>query len=171
MTLTELPAQEQEFLQNERNSFKGKIVKNDGWGFRAYNADGTRYFVATRQCVGWQDTKTGNSMPFGGGNYWEIRYGKLQFSRRSKQAPVPGKDVTLMWVDGTVYTSIRLDEGTPAEHVFYIPREVATKKDVLAFYKEFVKESKRGFPELKKENTCEFASSVGQFFYEVDPAK
>lgn len=163
MKYSELPEQERAFLEEARTNIMGRI-SHDAWGFIAYNKRGTRFFSATRRCVGWQDTSNGNSMPFGGGNYWEVKYGEVTFIRDTRRIPVGGKQVDVRWCEGRTFSKITTDTKE-----ITIPKQLGTKKDVLDFYKILVAEGQRDFLPLKMVNIKEKPSySFGTFYYGLD---
>lgn len=77
MNFSDLPLEIQLRLQREREALGGKAL-DTAYEVLRYNATGTRYFRARRVCKSWADDK-GNSMPFGGGSYWTVAYGAVQF--------------------------------------------------------------------------------------------
>lgn len=121
MTFNELPIETQEHLNKEREDLKGKSV-NTPYMIHLYSKDGSRYFYARRVCEAWSNTK-GNYMPFGGGSHWRMSYGRVQFERFRN--PVGETDYRLC--DGKTYG--KSANGT------VIPRELGTKKEVLAVIK------------------------------------
>lgn len=142
MKLNELPQEIQDKLIVDRDNWKGTISQN-GYHVLAFNNRGTRYFSANRRCVGWQDTKTGNSMPFGGGTYWEVKYGVMQWAHRKHRNPLGELEHEYMWVYGTRYYNIR---RTTDGVLINIPDKLNTKKEVMAILKklEFM-----GFTDLR----------------------
>ena len=118
MKLSELPSEVQQQLAKQRNELSGKRI-NTAYRVELYNADGTRYFEALRCCHSWNDDK-GNYMPFGGGTYWVIRYGAVQWTTRKN--PFGGKAYELC--NGKQYG--KSANGTE------IPKSLKTKKEVLA---------------------------------------
>lgn len=118
MTFNELPTAVQQQLNNERLALKNKN-RNDAYTILLYNEQGSRYFYARREQRGWYDTKTGNSMPFGGGSYWRIAYGRVQFEVRKD--PLGGK----------YYELCNGERFTKAANGTEVLRAVPTKKDVL----------------------------------------
>ena len=117
MKLSELPAEVQQQLAKQRNELSGKRI-NTAYRVELYNADGTRYLEAIRRCKSWSDDK-GNYMPFGGGTYWIVRYGAVQWTTRKD--PLGGKAYELC--NGKQYG--KSANGTE------IPKSLKTKKDVL----------------------------------------
>ena len=118
MKLSELPSEVQQQLAKQRNELSGKRI-NTAYRVELYNADGTRYFEALRRCQSRNDDK-GNYMPFGGGTYWTIRYGAVQWVIRKD--PLGGKAYELC--NGKQYC--KSANGT------WIPKSLSTKKEVLA---------------------------------------
>ena len=108
MKFEELPAEVQQQLAQQRAEL--------------YNADGTRYIEAVRCCKSWNDDK-GHAMPFGGGTYWTIRYGAVQWQTRKD--PLGGKAYELC--NGKQYGKSR--NGVE------IPNRLNTKKEVIALIK------------------------------------
>ena len=117
MQFSELPQEWQESLLADRKKLKERNVDTP-YNVVRYNADGTRYFRARRCCRSWNDDK-GNYMPFGGGSYWTVRYGQVQFK---KVRNVMGQTE---WELCEGKTFPKSANGTE------IPREVATKKEVM----------------------------------------
>lgn len=117
MTFQELPKKVQEQLTKERHELAGSM-QNDAYSVHIYDSLGSRYFYAKRRCRSWNDDK-GNSMPFGGGTYWIVKYGAVQF--RKYRNPVGEIDYELC--DGKSYG--KSSNGT------FIPKQVSTKKEVL----------------------------------------
>ena len=132
MKLNELPQEIQDKLIADRENWKGKLA-SCAYHVTAYNKNGTRFFSATRRCVGWQDTKTGNSMPFGGGTYWEVKYGVMQWVHRKHRNPLGELAHEYMWVHGTRYYNIR---RTTDDVLINIPDKLDTKKEVMAILKK-----------------------------------
>lgn len=93
--------------------------RNTPYEVTRYDKNGTRYFYARRCCKSWNDDK-GHSMPFGGGTYWTIAYGRVAF--RGYINPCGETEYELC--DGPRFNKSM--NGT------VIPSEVATKKEVLA---------------------------------------
>lgn len=124
MLFSELPVEVQERLNGERKAKAGRFT-NDAYEIHLYNEDGTRYFRASRVCKPWVGVKDNHalSMPFGGGTYWSIAYGAVQF--RSFRNPFGQIDYELC--DGKRYG--KSANGTE------IPSTLPTKKDVLALVK------------------------------------
>ena len=122
MLFSELPLSIQERLTAERKTLHLKNHQ-DPYNVVAYNAEGTRYFRARRCVRSWRDDK-GHSMPFGGGTYWTISYGPVQF--RAVKTPVGTADYELC--DGKPYRLTK--DGTA------IPPKVATKAEVMKILKE-----------------------------------
>lgn len=121
MTFNELPIKTQERLAQERAQLSKKRI-NTAYEVHLYNAEGTRYFYARRLTKSWNDDK-GNYMPFGGGSFWRIAYGRVQFE--GYRNPVGERDYRLC--DGKTYA--RSANGT------VIPRSVDTKKEVMTIAK------------------------------------
>lgn len=120
MNFSELPQEVQDKLNRERKELCKKN-HNTPYEVVLYNEDGTRYFHARRCCKVWADTK-GHYMPFGGGTYWTVRYGAVQFKNERQ---VIGREYVLC--DGKLYN--RSKNGTE------IFPEVETKKEVIAIAK------------------------------------
>ena len=120
MKISELPQDVQDRLNNERKELCKKNL-NTPYEVRLYNKEGTRYFAARRVCKVWADDK-GHYMPFGGGTYWTVRYGAVQF-RNERQAI--GRRYELC--DGKTY--MKSKNGTE------IFPEVDTKKEVMRIAK------------------------------------
>lgn len=121
MKFEELPAEVQQQLAQQRAELAGKRI-NTAYRVELYNADGTRYIEAVRCCKSWNDDK-GHAMPFGGGTYWTIRYGAVQWQTRKD--PLGGKAYELC--NGKQYGKSR--NGVE------IPNRLNTKKEVTALIK------------------------------------
>ena len=121
MKFEELPAEVQQQLAQQRAELAGKRI-NTAYRVELYNADGTRYIEAVRCCKSWNDDK-GHAMPFGGGTYWTIRYGAVQWQTRKD--PLGGKAYELC--SGKQYGKSR--NGVE------IPNRLNTKKEVIALIK------------------------------------
>lgn len=121
MKFEELPAEVQQQLAQQRAELAGKRI-NTAYRVELYNADGTRYIEAVRCYKSWNDDK-GHAMPFGGGTYWTIRYGAVQWQTRKD--PLGGKAYELC--NGKQYGKSR--NGVE------IPNRLNTKKEVIALIK------------------------------------
>lgn len=143
MKLHELPQEIQDKLNADRDNWKGHIASG-AYGVTAYNSFGTRYFTATRRCVGWADTK-GHSMPFGGGTYWEIRYGEMKWRHSVRRDPLGQRYDEYYWVHSTSYAKVTNPE---TGEVVEIPHTLDTKKEVMALLKKI---AFKGFDDLSKE--------------------
>ena len=117
MKFNELPIKFQESLNKERENLKG-VHRNNAYEVLLYNSNGTRYFSARRKSIG--TTWAG----FGGGSYWVIRYGAVQFTKTKN--PLGGLDYE--WTEGKQYGSKTFENGD----VVIIPKTLETKKEVLA---------------------------------------
>lgn len=131
MKLNELPQEIQDKLIADREEWKGKLASG-AYYVTAYNKNGTRFFSATRRCVGWQDTKSGNSMPFGGGTYWIVKYGEMRWVHRKLRNPLGEVEHVYEWVPGPCYGRVTMTTGESIE----IPSQLATKKEVMALLKK-----------------------------------
>lgn len=121
MKFSELSIEWQEQLTKDRKELAGRNI-NTSYEVVRYNAAGTRYFRARRVQKSWNDDK-GNSMPFGGGSYWTVAYGAVQF--RAYRNCMGEREYELC--DGNKYS--KSANGT------VIPSRVATKKEVLEILK------------------------------------
>ena len=128
MKLNELPQEIYDKMIADANNWKGKLASN-AYGVMAYNQAGTRFFSATRRCIGWQDTKSGNSMPFGGGTYWVIRYGAIQWQHKVHRDPLGQVYDEYSWVRSKVFSKIT---NSKTGEAIDIPSELGTKKEVVA---------------------------------------
>lgn len=144
MTLKELPQKIQDLLENDRDNWKGKIA-SDSYSVIAYNRAGNRFFTARRRCIGWQDKNNGNSMPFGGGSYWEIHYGKMQWYDKSRRDPLGGRYTEYGWAKGLCFSKVT---NTDTDETIDIPKELGTKKEVMDLLKKL---EFKGFADLKNE--------------------
>lgn len=122
MKLSELPVEVQQQLAQQRAELSGKRI-NTAYRVELYNVDGTRYFEAARVSQPWSNDK-GAYMPFGGGTYWTIRYGAVQWAIRKD--PLGGKAYELC--NGKQYTK--------SLNGVEIPARLNTKKEVLALVKK-----------------------------------
>ena len=125
MKFTELPIEFQEKLNKERENYKG-LKRNTGYEVLVYNESGTRYFYAVRCQMAWSDNR-GNSMPFGGGSYWKVVYGAVQF--RATRTPLGDRDYE--WCQGKTFSSRTREDGTVVE----INHHIGTKKEVMELIK------------------------------------
>lgn len=117
MKLNELPQAIQEKLQADRKVLAQKHI-NTAYTIELYNEAGTRYFRAKRCCQSWADTN-GNYMPFGGGTYWIIFYGAVQF-RATKSC--------MGTVEYELVNGKRYDKSANGT---VIPKQLQTKKQVI----------------------------------------
>lgn len=76
MMLDDLDIDIKNSLLESRKNLCSEWKENTAYRVCFTNPEGTRYFRAVRCCVSWGDDK-GNYMPFGGGTYWKITYGKI----------------------------------------------------------------------------------------------
>ena len=141
MKLNELPQAIQDMLNADRDEWKGTITQ-DGYHVMAYNKTGTRFFMANRHCVGWQDNETGNSMPFGGGSYWKVAYGVMNWQHTKHRNPLGEVEDRYEWVRGKTFGSVAKEDGTSV----VIPNELCTKKEVMTLMKEL---GFKGFTDLR----------------------
>lgn len=116
MTIQELPQEWQDRLARERSGLIGKVV-NTPYKILVYNYNAKRYFEAYRHSVAtsWAG--------FGGGSYWKIRYGAVQFERGKD--PFGGVEYHLC--HGKTY-------GKSANGTI-IPKMLDTKKEVIELIK------------------------------------
>ena len=117
MKLSELPDEVQQKLNKKRTELSSKRV-DTAYRVLLYNKEATRYFEAIRCFNPWNDDK-GKYMNFGGGSYWQIRYGAVQGAVRT--APFGGKIYDLC--NGKQYG--KSANGTQ------IPKTLCTKREVL----------------------------------------
>lgn len=117
MKFEELPQAVQDKLKADREQLPNHRV-NTAYTIELYNAIGTRYFRAQRCCRCWNDTK-GNYMPFGGGTYWEISYGKVQV--RAYKSCMGTQEYEL-------YNGKRFGQSANGT---VIPTQLNTKKEVI----------------------------------------
>ena len=115
MKFSELPIETQKQLLKERDELSNKSV-NTPYRIHVYSFDGKRYLTAVRRQRSWSDNR-GNYMPFGGGSYWDVTYGEVNFRRFRN--PVGEWDYEL--VDGNVIRKFIQD----------------TKKEVISAIKSF----------------------------------
>lgn len=116
MNFNELPENVQVSLRKDKEQYVSKRI-NDGYTIHLYSTDGTRYVYARRHALASQ------YMSFGGGSYWTIQYGKVQFE--GYKNPVGERDYR--WCDGKAFGSITKSDGSVVE----IPRRVDTKQEVI----------------------------------------
>lgn len=121
MKISELPEVVQQQLSQDRVELSRKRI-NTAYRVEVYNSEGTRYLEARRCCKSWNDDN-GNYMPFGGGSYWTIRYGAVQWT--TMKDPLGGTQYELC--NGKQYGSRNGVE---------IPKRVGTKKEVLKLIQE-----------------------------------
>lgn len=117
MKFEDLPLAVRDKLQAERIKLANHRV-NTAYAIELYNESGTRYFRAKRCCQCWNDTN-GNYMPFGGGTYWVISYGKVQV--RAYKSCMGTQEYEL-------YNGKRFDKSANGT---VIPTQLNTKKEVL----------------------------------------
>lgn len=122
MKFEELPQAIQAKLKTDREQLPNHRV-NTAYAIELYNATGTRYFRAQRRCRCWNDTK-GNYMPFGGGTYWTVSYGKVQV--RAYKSCMGTQEYEL-------YNGKRFSESANGT---VIPTELNTKKEVMQLIKK-----------------------------------
>lgn len=123
MTLNDLNIEVKNQLIEERKQLCNKWKENSAYRICFTNPEGTRYFLAIRKVLPWNDDK-GHYMSFGGGSYWQIRYGKIKWA--TEKDPIGGK--VYLWVKSRE-TFSKSANGTN------IPNEVKTKKEVLEIAK------------------------------------
>lgn len=122
MKVGELPQAVQNKLAAAHEQLPNHRV-NTAYTIELYNATGTRYFIAQRRCRCWNDSN-GNYMPFGGGTYWTVSYGKVQV-RAYKSC-----------MGTTEYELFNGKRFTQSANGTVIPDEVATKKQVIELIKK-----------------------------------
>lgn len=81
MTLSDLPQDIQDELRKKRAELYKTWKTNNSYHILFTNLEGTRYFKADRISTPYSDLN-GNYMPFGGGSYWKISYGKILWNRQ-----------------------------------------------------------------------------------------
>lgn len=124
MTLQDLPQEIQNKLRSSRLELHNTWKCNDAYHVCFTDATGTRYFAADRVCMAWNNNH-GAYMPFGGGTYWKIRYGKILWDRRKDAL---GYDYEYFWVrSGKIFN--KSANGTD------VPKTVGTKKEVMEIAK------------------------------------
>lgn len=121
-TAAQLPQEYQDQLARMRSELKDE---NTPFAVTLYNKTGKIAFYARRCQHSWDDHKTGNHLPFGGGSYWTIRCCSIQWRPRKD---LMGGGFTLELCDGPRYG--KYGDGK------VIPAEVSTKKEVLALARE-----------------------------------
>lgn len=124
MTLSDLPQEIQDKLNEERKLLHEKWKRNEAYYVSFANKEGTRYFRARRVCKSWNDDK-GNYMPFGGGTYWRISYGAILWDRRKD----PVGEWEYFWTMSGKKVYSKSKNGTE------IPHMAETKKEVMAIAK------------------------------------
>ena len=122
MKLNELPQEIQDKMRDERKSLVKTWHRNDPYYICFVNEDGTRYFEASRHCYDWSNDR-GAYMPFGGGSYWTISYGKIKWKSYTDLG-----ETCYKWVCSSE-TFGKAANGTE------IPKRLDTKKEVLAVAK------------------------------------
>lgn len=124
MKLDDLDIKIKNELLEQRKELCSKWKQNSAYDICFTNTDGTRYFKAKRVVLSWNDDK-GHYMPFGGGTYWKIRYGKIKWAT--------GKNP----IGGTVYVWVQSRETfSKSANGTVIPNEVKAKKEVLEIAKQ-----------------------------------
>lgn len=93
MKLDDLDIKIKNKLLEQRKELCSKWKQNSAYDICFTNTDGTRYFKAKRVVLSWNDDK-GHYMPFGGGTYWQIRYGKIKWA--TGKNPIGG--TVYVWV-------------------------------------------------------------------------
>lgn len=124
MKLSDLVPEIKERLLAERPMLHETWKENTPNRICLTNAEGTRYFIASRKHLAWNDDK-GNYMPFGGGSIWLVRYGKIKF--RVTNDPF-GQPEYSWYCSGEVFG--KSANGT------VIPQQLSTKKEVLDLIKK-----------------------------------
>lgn len=124
MKLDDLDSKIKNELLEQRKELCSKWKQNSAYDICFTNTDGTRYFKAMRVVLSWNDDK-GHYMPFGGGTYWKIIYGKIKWA--TVKNPIVGKDY--VWVQSRE-TFSKSANGT------VIPIKLKTKKEVLEIAKQ-----------------------------------
>lgn len=122
MKFGELPQAVQNKLKADHEQLPNHRV-NTAYTIELYNAAGTRYFIAQRRCRCWNDTK-GNYMPFGGGSYWTVSYGKVQV--RAYKSCMGTQEYEL-------FNGKRFNKSVNG---IVIPAELDTKKQVIELIKK-----------------------------------
>lgn len=124
MKLDDLDIKIKNELLEQRKELCSKWKQNSAYDICFTNTDGTRYFKAKRVVLSWNDDK-GHYMPFGGGTYWQIRYGKIKWATEKNP------------IGGTVYVWVQSRETfSKSANGTVIPNEVKTKKEVLEIAKQ-----------------------------------
>ena len=122
MKFNELPIEVQDRLKSELAEKANKCT-NTAFEIRIYSKTG-KFWLWARRHVGSCVNKNGNPWILGGSHAWTVRFGDVGF--RSYKNPLGQTDWML---DETVtYTGHELSTG----EVIKIPKEVSTKKEVLA---------------------------------------
>lgn len=124
MTLSELPQTIQDELIAKRKELHNTWKRNDSYHILFTNEEGTRYFQADRISECYTDNK-GNYMPFGGGSYWKITYGKILWNRRKQPM---GCEYDYYWTTSSS-TFSKSKNGT------IIPKTLSKKSEVLELAK------------------------------------
>ena len=124
MKLDDLDIEIKNELLEQRKELCSKWKQNSAYDICFTNTDGTRYFKAKRVVLSWNDDK-GHYMPFGGGTYWQIRYGKIKWATEKNP------------IGGTVYVWVQSRETfSKSANGTVIPNEVKTKNEVLEIAKQ-----------------------------------
>lgn len=124
MTLNDLDIETRNRLVKMRNELSKTWKENSAYRICFTNPEGTRYFSAIRKVISWNDDK-GHYMPFGGGSYWQIKYGKIKWT--TEKDPIGGK--VYLWVKSR-------ETFSKSANSTIIPKEVKTKKEVLEIAKK-----------------------------------
>lgn len=117
--LSELQEDIQKGLRDERLNLHETWKRNDAYYVCFTNEEGTRYFQAVRVSLPSQYYR------FGGGSYWEVRYGKILWD--CKPAPMGNLKEYFWSMSGKIFH--KSSNGT------IIPTTVDTKKEVLEIAK------------------------------------
>lgn len=125
MKFIELPLEVQERLKQEQKELHTHNVNKAYW-IRLYNEAGTRYIECKRATIPYIGDK-GGYMPFGGGSYWNIEYGKMAFCKQKHQI---GNGFDWVLCMGGNFTSV---------NGYEIPKQVKTKKEALEVIKRIGK--------------------------------
>lgn len=122
-TASQLPQEYQDQLAKMRSELKDE---NTPFAITLHSKNGRVAFYARRCQHAWENHRTGNRLNFGGGSYWTIVCCPIQWRPRKD---LMGGGFSLELCDGPRYGKYGKDDKA-------IPRQLATKKEVLELARE-----------------------------------
>lgn len=124
MKLSELPQEIQQRLIDERATLHEKWNVNTSYDYCVVNTDGTRFFRAHRR----NDFGSFNANKWSTCGWWEISYGAIRWKRHHIYACGTYWGEEYRWEEAETFG--KAVNGT------VIPKQVHTKKEVIALAKE-----------------------------------